>query len=98
MTDPLSRLDDFISVLKGERDERRSDERIRSLRRCRLIYGEDSAMRCFVVDLSESGARLRPEDTSPLPDRFELQLEHNLTVQCQVVHRDDTELGVTFVF
>ena len=98
MTDPLSRLDDFISVLKGERDERRGDERIRSLRRCRLIYGEDTAMRCFVVDLSVSGARLRPEDVSLLPEKFDLQLEHNLTVRCKVVHRDETELGVTFTF
>ncbi|MDH3702417.1 MAG: PilZ domain-containing protein [Alphaproteobacteria bacterium] len=98
MTDPLSRLDDFISVLKGERDERRGDERIRSLRRCRLIYGEGATMRCFVVDLSESGARLRPEDAVSLPEQFDLQLEHNLTVQCKVIHRDDTELGVTFLF
>ena len=97
MLDLLRNLDDLISVLKGDRSERRVQPRVKSLRRGRIVYGDnDSAMRCFIVDISESGARLRPAEPEELPDSFVLHLEHDLSLPCDVVFRGDSEVGVSF--
>lgn len=97
MADPLQNLDDLISVLKGDRSERRNHARVKALRRGRIVYGvEPNAMRCFIVDISTTGARLRPAETEDLPDSFELHLEHDLSLQCDVIFRSESELGVSF--
>ena len=97
MSTPLNRLDDFISVLKGERDERRVSARIKTLKRTRIIQGkESSGMRCFICDISKTGARLRPADAEAVPDRFLLQVEHDLSLICDVKFRSADELGVSF--
>ncbi len=99
MEDPLKRLDYAIAVLKGEQENRRQDARVRTIRRCRIIFGERAeAMRAFLIDLSKSGARLRPADATNLPDCFELEIEHALKVGCKVRHRCDNELSVSFTF
>ena len=99
MEDPIKRLDYAIAVLKGKRENRRQDARVKSIRRCRIIFGEQAeAMRGFLIDLSTSGARLRPGDATKLPDCFELEIEHDLKVGCKVMHRCDDELGVSFKF
>lgn len=93
----LNRLDDLISVLKGERDERRRDARIKILKRSRIVNDDASrGMRCFISDLSKTGARLRPADADAVPDRFLLQLEHDLSLVCDVKFRSADELGVSF--
>ena len=93
----LNRLDDLISVLKGERDERRRDARIKILKRSRIVNDDESrGMRCFISDLSKTGARLRPADADAVPDRFLLQLEHDLSLVCDVKFRSADELGVSF--
>lgn len=94
----MRQLDDLISVLKGERDERRQHQRAKIMRRGKITYGDASdAMRCFIIDISQTGARLRPADTSLLPDTFELHIEHDLSIQCEVVYRGEDELGITFL-
>jgi c-di-GMP-binding flagellar brake protein YcgR len=99
MEDPIKRLDYAIAVLKGERENRRQDARVKTIRRCRIIFGEQAkAMRGFLIDLSKSGARLRPADATNLPDGFKLEIEHDLKIGCKVVHRCDNELGVSFNF
>lgn len=97
MATPLNKLDDLISVLKGERDERRRSARIKTLRRSRIVHDDDiRGMRCFICDISKTGARLRPADASAVPDRFLLQLEHDLSLVCIVKFRGADELGVSF--
>lgn len=97
MSTPLNRLDDLISVLKGERDERRVSARIKTLKRTRIVQGkESSGMRCFICDISKTGARLRPADAEAVPDRFLLQVEHDLSLICDVKFRSADELGVSF--
>ena len=94
---PLNKLDDLISVLKGERDERRRNARIKTLKRSRIVHDDDSrGMRCFICDISTTGARLRPADADAVPDRFLLQLEHDLSLICDVRYRSTDELGVSF--
>ena len=97
MGTPLNRLDDLISVLKGERDERRLNARIKTLKRSRIVHDDDSrGMRCFICDISTTGARLRPADAGAVPDRFLLQVEHDLSLVCVVKYRSADELGVSF--
>lgn len=97
MSTPLNRLDDLISVLKGERDERRSNARIKTLRRTRIVReDEGKGMRCFICDISKTGARLRPADAEAVPDRFLLQVEHDLSLVCDVKYRSQDEVGVSF--
>ena len=98
MSDPIGNLDDFIAVLKGERGERRRCDRVKCLKRTRIIFGENvQAMHCFVSNLSDLGARLRPAAAERVPDRFVMQLEHNRTVDCKVIYRDGDSLGVVFL-
>lgn len=97
MAAPLNRLDDLISMLKGERDERRRNGRIKTLRRTRILHGDDSkGMRCFISDISQTGARLRPADANAVPDKFLLQVEYDLSLVCEVKYRSHDELGVSF--
>ena len=99
MGSPLERLDNMVAVLKGERRDRRKDARVRTLRRCRAFFGEQTKeMRCFLIDVSKSGARLRPVDAAALPEYFDLEIEHGLNVSCKVVRRSDIEVCVTFQF
>lgn len=99
MQNPFKRLDYVVGVLKGEREDRRRDVRVRTLRRCRVIFGEQGeGMRCFLMDLSNSGARLRPANAEEVPDSFELEIESDLKVPCKVIRRTDNELGVAFRF
>ena len=97
MVSPLNKLDDLISVLKGDRDERRQNARIKALKRTRIVHGdENQGMRCFICDISATGARLRPADADAVPDRFLLQVEHDLSVICDVRYRSADEIGVSF--
>ena len=97
MGTPLNRLDDLISVLKGQRDERRVNARIKTLKRSRIVNDDDGrGMRCFICDISTTGARLRPADANAVPDRFLLQVEHDLSLVCEVKYRSADELGVSF--
>ena len=97
MPNGLNRLNDLISVLKGERDERRRNARIKTLRRSRILHGDDGkGMRCFISDISQTGARLRPADADAVPDRFLLQVEYDLSLICDVKYRSREELGVSF--
>jgi hypothetical protein len=97
MASPLNKLDDLISVLKGQRDERRRNARIKTLRRTRILHGDDGkGMRCFISDISKTGARLRPANAEALPDRFLLQVEYDLSLVCDVKFRSQDEVGVSF--
>jgi hypothetical protein len=97
MASPLNKLDDLISVLKGQRDERRRNARIKTLRRTRILHGDDGkGMRCFISDISQTGARLRPANAEALPDRFLLQVEYDLSLVCDVKFRSQDEVGVSF--
>lgn len=95
----LKRLDYINAVFNGERKECRNQIRLKTLRKCRVVFGEQAeVMNCFLMDISKSGARLRPADVTKLPDRFYLEIEHDIKVSCDVVHRSHNELGVAFRF
>jgi hypothetical protein len=99
MDNQLKRLDYITAVFRGEREDCRDEVRVKTFWRCRIVFGEQAeVMRCFLIDLSKSGARLRPAEIPILPDRFDLEIEQDLRVSCEVVHRSHDELGVAFRF
>ncbi len=56
-----------------------------------------SALPCTVRDLSPSGAHLRVEGTTNVPNTFELIIElDGLEAQCEVAWRKGKEIGVRF--
>ena len=56
-----------------------------------------SALPCTVRNLSSTGAHLRVEGTTNVPNTFELIIElDGLEAQCEVAWRKDNEIGVKF--
>lgn len=53
---------------------------------------------CTVRDISATGARIRTDGSVNIPDTFELIIDlDGLEVDCEVVWRKDSDLGVRFL-
>ena len=97
MNDPMQNLDALIARLKWEKNDRRRDTRLKAARRLRITYpGCTKAVFGMLIDLSRSGARLRPIGSKDLPSEFSLELQPNLIVPCKIVHQYDGHIGVKF--
>ena len=78
--------------------DQRFSKRIKALRRGTISYNHGATtMDCSILDISESGARLRPAETVFVPDSFRLRLSPTLTIGCAVIHRGGNDIGVAFV-
>lgn len=78
--------------------DQRFSKRIKALRKGQITYNQGaSTMGCSILDLSSGGARLRPEDATHLPSNFRLRLTPSLTIGCEVVYREQSDIGVAFV-
>jgi hypothetical protein len=78
--------------------ERRGSLRKRVLRRGRIVLRNGhSVIDCILVDLSDSGARLKTSGLIPLPERFTLRIDMGPTHVVEVRHRDLEHTGVRFV-
>jgi len=79
--------------------EARSAPRRRILKAGFIAYNDrHSTLPCAVRDLSSTGARLRVNCSVAAPDTFELIIElDGLEVDCQVVWRKATDIGVRFL-
>jgi hypothetical protein len=79
-------------------EDGRGSARRKYLRMGTIVYNHGTtAMSCAVFELSATGARVRPDDLSRVPDTFELQVADGPVFQCEVIHRQDDQLGVRFV-
>ena len=58
--------------------------------------GEGDTMNCTVMDLSDKGARLRPDDPLKIPDSFSLFVRDIDALPCQVTWRAGLYVGVRF--
>lgn len=77
---------------------RRQHQRIRTLKRGRIVYRESSCMiDCLILNISEGGAAVQPADFVELPETFLLKLEHGPTYRCEVCWRHRNKLGVRFL-
>jgi hypothetical protein len=83
--------------MSRDKDKRKS--RRRPLRRSAWVaLGPNDLHGCKLFDVSEAGARIEVEDTTPIPDHFMLFLSNNGAARraCQVVWRNSNQLGVKF--
>ena len=98
MSDPMKNLDAFIARRKCEESNRRQTRRIKAAKQLRIVPNDGSeAIFGVLIDLSKSGARLRPMINKDIPDEFDLELEAGLSVPCKVVYRNDGAIGVKFI-
>lgn len=78
--------------------DQRFSKRIKALRKAMISYNHGaSTMDCSILDLSSGGARLRPIDPNRVPGNFRLRLTPSLTIGCEVVFREQSDIGVAFV-
>jgi PAS domain-containing protein len=84
--------------VEPELDERRGSERRRVVRAAEIFAdGDAGAISCVMVDISQTGARLRIPEGVSVPDRFRLSVEAMAIVAtCEVRWRHGNEIGVRF--
>ena len=62
-----------------------------------MATGVSAPLKCQMIDISETGARLRINDPRAAPQEFLIVLNHGLRRWCQVRWRSDSEIGIQFV-
>ena len=78
--------------------DHRTNARKRTLMSGTIVYQNDNCtMPCTIPDLSDEGAKLRPLDTTLLPEFFRLKITHRQFYDCEVVHRERDRIGVQFI-
>lgn len=82
----------------AQASDRRARPRRTLLRDAKILYKNRGCfMDCVIVNISESGAKLRPADMPLCPDEFSLQLHGGHFLDCEVIWRRQNVLGVRFV-
>jgi DNA-binding NarL/FixJ family response regulator len=86
------------AAAQASRSDRRASPRKRTLRRASiLVDGKHEVIDGMVLDMSETGAKIRPANLAQLPARFELRCGFGRTYACEIVRRSAFYLGVQFV-
>ena len=77
--------------------DRRKKQRYEISTKAKILLANSSfQMACEIVEISNSGARLRPADATLLPNEFVLLVSPGKKVKCEAVHRTGREIGVRF--
>jgi hypothetical protein len=77
--------------------ERRSAARAKTLKTATIVYDRGRCtMVCTVLELSPTGAKLRPQDTIWVPESFDLRLPDGSTRHCDVVRKVRADIAVRF--
>ena len=78
-------------------DERRKFARTNVQRPARLLTEEPLPLDCLVLDLTNSGACIRVQNSSPLPDLLDLTFDAGRSHRsCRLVWRVADRIGVQF--
>ena len=78
--------------------EKRGKKRRKLIRTGTIEYDDQTEpMSCVLLDISQSGGSLRPDDPQALPERFDLRIKHGPAIACKVVRRTDENVAVVFV-
>lgn len=86
------------AAAKASRSDRRASPRKRTLKRAAIVIdGKHDVIDGMVLDMSETGAKIRPVNITRLPPRFELRCGFGRTYSCEIVRRSAFYLGVQFV-
>ena len=79
-------------------EERRETARKATVKSGEIVYKHTYCiMSCVVLDLSEDGARMKPEDPLACPEVFLLRIKHGACLVCQAIWREKGEVGVKFI-
>ena len=81
-----------------ETENKRSQQRNRCLKEGKIIFGNGSfVVDCTIDNLSETGAHLRVQGSSPLPKEFLLvEPSRNLVHKAECVRRTPKGIGIKF--
>lgn len=86
------------AAAKATRQDRRTAARRRTLQKASiLVNGGSDLLEGMILDMSDTGAKIRPNDMAKLPRRFELRCGYGRSYACEVVRRSGFYLGVQFV-
>jgi len=86
------------AAAKATRSDRRASARRRTLQKAAiLVDGSAELLDGMVLDMSDTGAKIRPGNMARLPSRFELRCGYGRVYSCEVVRRSGFYLGVQFV-
>lgn len=86
------------AAARATRQDRRNSSRRRTLQKASiLIDGRAELFEGMVLDMSDTGAKIRPNNMAKLPERFELRCGFGRSYSCEVVRRSGFYLGVQFV-
>lgn len=82
----------------GRSVERRRFGRRSTFKRATIVTEDGVQSACFVVDISDNGARIKLSDPSAMPERFGLMIEaDDFGVRCLVIRREVGHVGVEFI-
>jgi hypothetical protein len=91
-------MSDKTDVLTALTDDRRHLQRRRSLLGAQIIFRNGNcSMSCQILDISKTGALLRPLELTLCPNKFLLRPRFDPPRQCEIVWRKGELLGVRFV-
>src|SRR5437764_3555635 len=77
---------------------RRAHIRPRALKNSLIVFNEGQCtMKCHILEVSDSGAKLVPADPLLCPKEFVLKPQIGPSDECEVVWRKGTQVGVTYV-
>ncbi|MGD8809018.1 MAG: PilZ domain-containing protein [Gammaproteobacteria bacterium] len=86
------------AAAEATKADRRTSARRRTLRKASiLVDGRAELLDGMVLDMSDTGAKIRPGNMERLPAQFELRCGYGRTYRCEVVRRSGFYLGVQFV-
>lgn len=84
--------------MQPEIQENRKSKRLRVLKGAKIVLGASSLLDCVVLDLTNSGARIKIPNTVNLPDKLALTFDGGHTCrQCWVAWRKLNVAGVEFL-
>jgi GGDEF domain-containing protein len=82
-----------ISIL-----ERRQSPRQRALRKALIVFNNaNCTMNCQIVEVSETGAKLIPDDPLSVPEHFLLKPRDGEPRYCEIKWRNGTSIGAQYV-
>ena len=92
----------FISGSRPNRSlkptDRRGSPRRRTIQKAEIVFNDGyCTMDGTILDISDSGAKIRPMDLLNMPSHFELRIKYDRTYQCEVVRRAGFYVGVRFL-
>jgi hypothetical protein len=81
----------------GAGSDRRGTTRSKTLKTSTIIYDNGRCtMTCTILEISPSGAKLRPQDPIWVPESFDLKLPDGSRRHCDLVRRVKTDIAVRY--